>query len=209
MLEVILEKRHGDKKQLLVLGAHLGSANTKNDEMMRLDDQVEIADGLIDVMRIKRGDAALVVVMDSNSHPQLDAEGNGRSVWRTMKKEVASVWDGYLDGSGQSLVRNPPVTTNKVRGPSTEQMKKIGVHAFHTIDHVFFDREHFAFKDFATQPSQFVSEAAALCDVLPSLTTPSDHYPVIVDLSWLNHSYEHEHRQRSAVMKDHSGYDRY
>jgi len=165
-----------------------------------LDKQVDKPGGLLDHVRAARAkETALVLVMDANAHPQLVTqkamddsnppvvtEPGERSVWRTLHGEskFSSVWDGHFDASGHSVGPCPTVTTNKVRGPSTDQVAKIGVHAYCCIDHVYFGSEQLSFNGFPVAPARFPSEEAALFQSLPSLTIPSDHYPVVVDLKW-------------------------
>merc|ERR1711959_45270 len=96
----------------------------------------------------------------------------------------ASVWDSFFDESGkrknESSVLEPPVTSNKVRGPLSGQAKKIGLHAYYLIDHVFFNPTKFNMLDHVFAPKRFASGTAALESVQPSLANPSDHYPVVV-----------------------------
>eukprot|EP00438_Fugacium_kawagutii_P000655 Skav222307 [mRNA] locus=scaffold1249:65583:65963:- [translate_table: standard] len=105
----------------------------------------------------------------------------------------ASVWDDFFDAEGNvkktenmESRMDPPVTSNKVRGPLSAQAKKIGAHAYYLIDHIFYDPDFFAFEGHAFAPKQFQSSTDALEDVQPSLLNPSDHYPVIVDLGLRN-----------------------
>lgn len=98
----------------------------------------------------------------------------------------ASVWDDFFDAEGKpkkiQSEFDPPVTSNKVRGPLSAQAKKIGSHAYYLIDHIFFDPVFFELEAHAFEPKQFRSPADALEEVQPSLLNPSDHYPVIADL---------------------------
>ena len=94
------------------------------------------------------------------------------------------MWDEFFAFDGKRKTPNPPVTSNKVRGPLSQQTKKIGSHAYYLIDHIFFDPQSFQMRGHAFHPKIFPSAAAALEEVQPSLLNPSDHYPVIVDLSW-------------------------
>ena len=98
----------------------------------------------------------------------------------------ASVWDGFFDTEGKPkqthTTLEPPVTSNKVRGPLSAQAKKIGAHAYYLIDHIFFDPSFFELEAHAFEPKRFPSGREALEEVQPSLLNPSDHYPVIADL---------------------------
>ena len=68
-----------------------------------------------------------------------------------------------------------------MRGPLSDQPHKIGKHVCGVIDHVFFSR-HFLGSRHAWLPLTYATPADARRDLLPSLSIPSDHAPVVVDL---------------------------
>lgn len=114
----------------------------------------------------------------------------------------ASVWDAFFDPQGAVVPAerpelDPPVTSNKVRGPLSAQAKKIGAHAYYLIDHIFYNPGFFEFRSHAFEPKRFKSSKDALEDVQPCLLNPSDHYPVIVDLEWKGTSCS-KHRCRTC-----------
>jgi len=109
-------------------------------------------------------------------------------------KDVRSVWDDYFNPDGSHKIRGRGytlVTTNKMRGPLSDQPDKIGEHAFAAIDHIFYgdgsqtgalDAWRLSLLRHAWGPLEYSSPHAALRHVLPSLEVPSDHAPVIVDM---------------------------
>ena len=76
-----------------------------------------------------------------------------------------------------------PVSVNKMRGPDSDQPKKIGLHAYHVIDHIFYnDGETMVQGDaHVIAPVRYGELEQALSALLPTLEMPSDHYPVVVD----------------------------
>merc|ERR1712216_868813 len=72
-------------------------------------------------------------------------------------------------------------SVNKMRGPLSGQPKKIGHHAYELIDHVFYS-EGLELVEHVLEPRVHPSRAAAIDDLIPSLSNPSDHYPVVVDI---------------------------
>eukprot|EP00756_Hemistasia_phaeocysticola_P044953 Hpha_TRINITY_DN18729_c0_g1::TRINITY_DN18729_c0_g1_i1::g.47349::m.47349 len=124
---------------------------------------------------------AVIVAMDANSRPQFPGS---ETVWREFKRlGWASVWDEFFcPETGAERVERTPVTVNKLRGPSSGQTQKIGEHAFELIDHVFF--RNLRLQGHGLQPVFFPSKDDALASLLPSLANPSDHYPVVADLTY-------------------------
>lgn len=190
VLEVRLRARAAaGGRGLVVLASHLSSGSHPADEEKRLRDQVDAGDGLASLISACRESAAgagLVAALDANAHPQLVAPDGTASVWRSLRAAAgASVWDGHFDPDGEARHSVPPVTTNKVRGPASDQVRKIGEHAYYCTDHIFFDPTSMALQGHARPPPHFASQTAALEATVPSLANPSDHYPVVVDLTWL------------------------
>lgn len=74
----------------------------------------------------------------------------------------------------------PPVSVNKVRGPDSDQPKKIGMHAHLLIDHIFYSEKD-EFLQHVLPPIRHVNSSLGLANLIPSMVTPSDHYPVVVD----------------------------
>lgn len=206
MLEVKL-RYIANGRSLTVFGAHLSSGSTPEDEGKRLAEEVDSPEGLAALVQARcqeaaaeaasassgsAGRTAVVVAMDANAHPQLRAQDGESSVWRSLREAAgASVWDAHFDASGDEVALEggskleAPVTSNKLRGPVSDQPKKIGEHAYFCIDHVFFDPASLKLQGHVVPPQQFASQTAALTEVQPSLRNPSDHYPVVVDLAWV------------------------
>jgi len=182
-------------REVLVFGAHLSSGGKPEDEAKRLKDEVDSPGGLVSILRSARNEAAskeaaVLLCMDANSHPQLRSPDEASSVWRSIHKVLgASVWDEFFDEDGTERPVDPsglqaPITTNKFRGPASDQPRKIGEHAHECIDHIFFDPSVLTLRRHVLPPERFRSSTEALQDLQPSLKNPSDHYPVVVDLAW-------------------------
>jgi WD40 repeat protein len=86
-----------------------------------------------------------------------------------------------------------PVTSNKMRGPLSDQPAKIGEHVFHTVDHIFFSAGDLQFERMTFSPLCFPSKDEATLHLLPSHQIPSDHAPVMADLCF---------RKRVASLDD-------
>lgn len=180
--------------KLSIVGTHLSSGDSPQDEEKRLSTQVDVKCGLRQLCAEGRAHGEpLVLCLDANSHPQVRAPDGESSVWRSLRAAMgASVWDKYFTAKGNFKVEGnfagglePPVSSNKVRGPLSGQAKKIGLHAYYLIDHVYYVPEVFECRQHVLPPQRFVSAERALDQVQPSLSNPSDHYPVVVDLAWL------------------------
>jgi len=181
-------------RSLALIGAHLSSGGSAGEETTRVEQEVDQPEGLAAILRARReapGGGATILSMDANAHPQLVAKDGESSVWRSLRAAAgASVWDAYFNPRGDEAAAEgaelqAPVTSNKVRGPLSDQPRKIGDHAYCCIDHVFFDPAALKFKGHVLPPRQFASDDAALQAVQPSLSNPSDHYPVVVDFAWV------------------------
>jgi len=191
LVQVRLRETVGDHRELLVIGTHLSSGDSIKDEQKRLDNEVEPTnDGCLRICAEEccaQGDA-VILMLDANSSPQSVGLDGSSSCCRSLRGALgASVWDKDVDSvvaSKTSEGLNAPVTTNKVRGPLSGQAKKIGAHAYSLIDHIFFTPSVLEMQGHVAPPIRFTSSTAALEAVLPSLTNPSDHYPVVVDLAW-------------------------
>ena len=64
-----------------------------------------------------------------------------QTAWKALRSlpGVRCCWDEYFDPFGTPLKSEElmPVTSNKMRGPLSDQPKKIGEHVYHTVDHIF------------------------------------------------------------------------
>lgn len=187
-LQVRLREQSCPARHLILIGVHLSSGDDPLSEARRLSEQVDPAGGLRDIVQEAQASGEPVVLsMDANSHPQIGAESDS-SVWCSLHGALgASVWDSHFDARGRLLSDappDPPVTSNKLRGPLSLQSKKIGLHSYYCIDHVFFNPAELSMAGHALPPEQFSSEVEARGVLNPSLSCPSDHYPVVVDLCW-------------------------
>jgi len=187
-LQIRLRERSCEARQFVIIGAHLSSGDDIKSEERRLSEQVDVTGGLCEmVQEVQCAGEPVVLCMDANSHPQIGAD-SGTSVWHSLHKVMgASVWDSHFDTTGNFLESgplDPPVTSNKLRGPLSGQAKKIGLHSYYCIDHIFFTPKELSLQGHALPPKQFTSDAEARDSLNPSLSCPSDHYPVVVDLAW-------------------------
>jgi len=190
-VQVRLQDCRNEQRSIVVMGSHLSSGDAPQDEDERLQGEVVGPGGLrAAAQQLIASGENVVLCMDANSDPR-STSTTGSSCWRELRTTFgASVWDHYFDPEGKVIPegkpgKDPPITTNKVRGPQSGQAKKIGSHAYHLIDHIFFDPRKLALREHVFEPKRFQSSGDALQHVLPSLENPSDHYPVIVDLAWV------------------------
>jgi len=192
MVQVRLRDLSNDDRELVVIGSHLSSGDSIKDEQKRLDNEVEDANGGClkkCAAECSSGGDPVVLLLDANSSPQSAGIDGSSSCWRSLHGALgASVWDSYFEPTGAVKVSDgldPPVTSNKVRGPLSGQAKKIGAHAYSLIDHIFFTPSSLEMRGHVLPPTRFASSTVALQAVQPSLANPSDHYPVVVDLAWM------------------------
>lgn len=191
-LQVRLRENSYTGRHLVLLGAHLSSGDDLKAEDKRLSNEVNVSGGLRDICTAAReAHDTVVLSLDSNSHPQIGAENSGSSCWSSLHGVFgASVWDSHFDKKGDALVcssetsLDPPVSSNKLRGPLSTQPKKIGLHSYYCIDHIFFTAGDLSMEGHVYPLQQFPSGAEARGTLNPSLSCPSDHYPVVVDLNW-------------------------
>jgi len=109
-----------------------------------------------------------------------------------------SIWDHYFDSRGcprkcatQKRVSpgfglipcDPPVTVNKMRGATSQQPRKIGIHAYELIDHIWYSRG-VKFCGHALEPLRYASSKAAQLALIPDVWTPSDHVPIVADMKF-------------------------
>eukprot|EP00965_Chrysotila_dentata_P077494 2558194-Pleurochrysis_carterae.AAC.3 len=183
---------------LHVICTHLKSGDNEEAARMRQLTGVESAEvrlapaaeqgaspTFLEWVRESAQEAATILSLDANSVPNRP-EGEAATVWRSLRglPGASSVWDGFFCADGSRASDEAPLvaTTNKMRGPLSRQPEKIGQHAFGVIDHVFF-WPPFSSATHAIDPIRFPTLADARRYLLPSLAMPSDHMPVLVDLS--------------------------
>jgi endonuclease/exonuclease/phosphatase family metal-dependent hydrolase len=192
-VRVVLERRT-DGARLCVTCSHLKSGESPKDEEKRLHQVCGTAAGgsaggeraAIGLARWFAESAAAtpaILCLDANSSPDRKEE---RTVWRALRAldGVASVWDHHFRPDGTRVGGPLVMTTNKMRGPLTNQAKKMGEHACGVIDHVFMHglsappsgRMH------VWGPMHFDSLEQARNQLIPSIAIPSDHFPVAVEL---------------------------
>ena len=131
-----------------------------------------------------------VLCADANTYPDKWEE---QTAWKALRSlpGVHCCWDDYYDPFGRPL-RPPasmPVTSNKMRGPLSDQPKKIGEHVYHTVDHIFCSVQ-LEFKKMALKPLVLGGKAKAALHLLPSFGIPSDHVPVVADFTFVSRAAE-------------------
>ena len=184
-----------DGALLHVVCSHLASGDKAEDEAERLE-QVH-TDGLAAWFASSAENGAgappitALLCLDANSSP---ARPEANTVWKALRglPGAASVWDGHFAPDGALRTALTAVSTNKMRGPLSTQVKKVGEHMAHVIDHVFALQLGAPESDatahgsaplrHAWGPMEFSSAAQALRHLIPSLRVPSDHYPVLCEL---------------------------
>ena len=177
-------RRRSDGTTFYVLCTHLKSGDGSEEEATRLSQLGSPSDGtlsLTDWLAQSMASRPTLLCLDANSSPERTEK---QTVWRLLRAtpNIASVWDSAFDSSGRAICAPQPVSTNKIRGPLSDQPAKIGHHAYALIDHIYFSR-HFAFIRHACSPLAYSSRKEARMHLIPSLDMPSDHAPVIVDLT--------------------------
>lgn len=145
-----------------------------------------------------------VLALDTNSRPTFpltDASATNSektNVWHSILQgsKLESIWvqTSLLDSNGNPTNPRYPfiASVNKMRGPSSDQPSKIGEHQLELIDHIFTNaRNSHVVKDvqineairIALAPLQFASkDGKAEVSLNPSMSMPSDHLPVVVDI---------------------------
>jgi hypothetical protein len=183
-------------ERLTVIAAHLTSGDKEADEISRMKEVIEPsldANGAASAPSLrewfdeasKRGPTLLC--LDANTYPDRPGLQTG---WKALRSIPGAqcVWDDYFAPHGAPLPHSGtlPVTSNKMRGPLSDQPKKIGEHAYHLVDHIFFNR-WLSFERHLFEPLVYKSVEDAWTRLLPSFAIPSDHAPLIVELSMAKH----------------------
>ena len=134
LVRVRLERR-ADRTPLYVIVAHLSSGTSEDDEATRIEElqapSLNAATGqangpsTIEWLRASMAEAPTLFCLDANSAPD---RSESVTVWRQLRSLMPSVWDQHFDARGRKLVDGVVVTSNKLRGPESTQLKKIGEH---------------------------------------------------------------------------------
>ena len=177
------------KKEICVITSHLPSGQTKEREEERLEILSDTDRGVFRrfISGLMKKYHHVIVALDANSDPNT-TYGADSNVWQAFRKipNLSSVWDPYVSsdsiGEGE-FINGQPVTVNKIRGPKSNQPKKIGIHSYELIDHVFYSSDGFEFKGFGAL-NIFDSKEQSLNHLIPNEIEASDHYPVIVDFDF-------------------------
>jgi len=190
-------QRKKDGAPLIVIATHLSSGTKREDEEIRMNEltrKTYNAEGalenpsLVGLYEESVDKAPTLMCLDANSRPdQKEATTEGATVWKVLrsfpvrKDIMRSVWDSSFDEKGKTKQTDIPNTTNKMRGPLSDQPKKIGEHTYGVVDHIFFSPT-LTMERHAWGPLTYASPDAALKHLLPTLEVPSDHAPVVADI---------------------------
>lgn len=161
-------------------------------------------DGLISFVQYyeDRQSSLTIFALDTNSRPTFplteSSSGEKTNVWNSILQgsTLESVWvqSSLLNEEGKAINQDLPfvASVNKMRGPSSDQPSKIGEHQLELIDHIFTNaRNSRLIRDVQVHdvlpvplaPLQYASkEGKAEISLNPSISMPSDHLPVVVDL---------------------------
>lgn len=128
-------KRKSDSAQLSVICAHLPSGTKAEDEASRLESLTApsfdaaarqwAGPSLLAWLRDSVNAGPTVFCLDANSAPSRDEP---KTVWRALRQLMPCVWDDHFDATGKPTGSGVAVTSNKLRGPESDQLKKIGEH---------------------------------------------------------------------------------
>ena len=190
LVRVRLERKT-DKAQLYVVCGHLASGTSAEAETARVAEltnaSVDPGTGkktgpsVVDWLRSSMLQAPTLFCLDANSAPD---RMEPTTVWKVLRGFLSSVWDGNFDAAGRPCDPRGPlvITSNKLRGPESNQIKKIGEHVCLISDYMYFSAP-LKLLGHAIIPASFSSESGALKALLPDLCIPSDHYPVACDFT--------------------------
>lgn len=183
---VRVDLRRKDGLEFRVVCTHLGSGDKEKDEAARLLELRAASfqgQSLSQWIRQSMAEAPTVLCLDANSAPDRAEPDTVWKLLRGMPEVGGSVWDEHFatDGTASGSMQLVPVTTNKMRGPLSQQPHKIGEHMYHIIDHIFFSPS-FKLSGHVCMPLKFHTKEDARLHLLPSTDIPSDHAPVVVDL---------------------------
>ena len=127
--------------------------------------------------------APTALCLDAASAP---SRPDKATVWRTLRSaRVGSVWDSWYTPEGKLRKPSAPVTTNAILGnPANASSASLRPsHSYGCEDQLFFAGGLKAPKH-AYGPVEYKSSSEAVPALLPSLSVPSDHYPLIADLDF-------------------------
>lgn len=120
-------RRKVDSTYLYVICAHLSSGSSIQDERKRLSEirgytltptGAKTGPSLLEWFNRSAEEHPTIFCLDANSEPTRTEED---TVWRAMY-EAQSVWKEYYDATGRVVGDKFVVTTNKMRGPLSEQV---------------------------------------------------------------------------------------
>eukprot|EP00468_Gymnochlora_sp_CCMP2014_P010558 CAMPEP_0167764252 /NCGR_PEP_ID=MMETSP0110_2-20121227/13908_1 /TAXON_ID=629695 /ORGANISM="Gymnochlora sp., Strain CCMP2014" /LENGTH=487 /DNA_ID=CAMNT_0007651593 /DNA_START=340 /DNA_END=1803 /DNA_ORIENTATION=+ len=171
------------KKTVTVVTTHLASGEGPKNSAKREKQVKKILDFIGESKDV-------IVALDANCPPG-ETETHSEGFFKKL-------WNPYIE----NLRKGYPVktaSTNKCRGPASNQPKKIGIHALAMIDYIYTNIPHVKYTDVFKLPKfnqvkedkvESTFEPDVLLDkdygILPSLSIPSDHWPLVVDLEMCN-----------------------
>jgi len=124
---------------------------------------------------------------NDNSNDNNNDSSNKTNTWNLILKHTSltSIWiqNKLLNHDGTSTdttTKKFPVSVNKMRGPSSNQPDKIGEHQCELIDHIFTNARSSVLHQ---QPKFYKDKKEAETELYPSKQMPSDHLPIVVNIS--------------------------
>lgn len=183
-LAVILYDKSLSKK-LCVITSHFPSGHQMERKLERLEIISKNYPFHNFYNKLKNICSNIIFSFDANSDPTEII--NNESLWKSFHQlyDFKSVWDDYFDLNGMTKKNIRPITVNKIRGPESNQLHKIGLHAYELIDHIYF--QNLKFDKFNTEIIHFENKDDSLLNLIPNKEIPSDHYPIVVTFEFIYH----------------------
>ena len=169
-------KEKQTNKSILIIGTHLGSGKSENNESYRVQ---QIEKGFKNIKSLNYVDKfdCVILSMDGNSNPnfktgKFEKEPN---MWNTLKSIIPlkGIWENGID-------TNSIWSVNKFRGAASDQYRKIGEYERDFIDYVAYSGD-LVFEKMLKELN--VKDEKIFFQLLPNEENPSDHTPLIVEFS--------------------------
>lgn len=154
-------------KDITILTTHIPSGDRIKNEKNRLD--------VIEIMKKEEffnPTGNVMFLIDANSPPNFPYTKGQLNVYHTLLKM-------YKNEVSQSYTN---ISVNKMRGIDSNQPEKIGIHHCKLIDYIFFSNS-ITFKRLINPILHKPATVEAFVNMIPSNTIPSDHYPIVCEIT--------------------------
>lgn len=151
----------------------------------------------------QRKNCTTIFALDANSRPSFplvklsEDKPEATNVWNEIKKiGLECIWQQTecIQEDGRAKNQDYPylVSVNKMRGPASDQIEKIGEHKLELIDHIFTNGPRSELLNEVEVNGEIIPMAPlrykqtvgeAELALIPSSKMPSDHLPVLLDIS--------------------------